>query len=183
MKEEKLLMTNEARKWLADHGYDRTSQWVRMMVKAGKIKTTKREGRNFYSISELKKVISEKRGLKVSISAIVLFLLISATAFATAPISTPEINRIVDAIYVIEGGQNAVRPFGIMSVKCEGYSDCRQIAFNTVRNNHRRWIDAGEPGDFLEYLRNKYAPIDAENDPRGMNKNWLPNLRSRLWIR
>lgn len=63
----KELMLNEAVDFLESHGYSRTKQWLKMMTAAGKIERVKREGRNFYSIAELKKVIKEKRKLKVSV--------------------------------------------------------------------------------------------------------------------
>ena len=35
--------------------------------------------------------------------------------------------EIVNAIYKAEGGSKAVKPFGILSVHCAGYDDCRQV--------------------------------------------------------
>lgn len=92
----------------------------------------------------------------------------------------PPFEKIVDAIYKIEGGARTRHPFGILSVACNGYSDCRRVCLATVKNNFRRWEKAGRPGDYLEFLARKYAPIGAENDPGNLNRNWLKNLRRVL---
>jgi hypothetical protein len=91
--------------------------------------------------------------------------------------SIPDFNRIVDSIYLAEGGAKAKKPFGILSVPCYDYETCRIIAYNTVRNNYRRWQAAGESGEYLEFLAQRYAPLGAANDPRGLNKNWIRNVR------
>ena len=83
-------------------------------------------------------------------------------------------NSIVDAIWHIEGGSKTKYPFGIMSVKCAGYDECRKVSMNTVRNNWKRWQKAGRPGEYLDFLANKYCPI--EHDPVG-NANWKKNIR------
>jgi hypothetical protein len=46
---------------------------------------------------------------------------------------------------------------------------------NTIRNNHTRWIRAGKPGKFLDFLADRYCPKSA--DPVG-NRNWKKNVRS-----
>lgn len=86
---------------------------------------------------------------------------------------------IVDAIYRAEGGARSKYPFGILSVKCSGYEDCKRICTNTVRNNVRRWREWGHKShpDYLEFLASRYAPVGAENDPLGLNQNWLRNVR------
>lgn len=89
----------------------------------------------------------------------------------------PYWNSVVGAIYRAEGGPKARKPFGILSVPCAGYSECREVCYATVRNNYFRWIDAGRPGEYLEFLAKRYAPVGAENDPTGLNRNWLKNVR------
>lgn len=82
-------------------------------------------------------------------------------------------NRVVNAIYIAEGGAKAIKPFGILSVPCNGYAECRQICLNTVRNNWKRWQNAGNPGSFIEYLGSRYAPVEAHP----LNRNWVPNVK------
>lgn len=83
--------------------------------------------------------------------------------------------EIADAIYFEEGGVKAIKPFGILSVKCEGYEDCRQVCLNTIKNNRKRYADYGykQYNTFLEFLWHRYAPPEAHP----LNKNWLKNVR------
>lgn len=99
-------------------------------------------------------------------------------ASSKAEISPAEVDAITDAIYQAEGGPKTRHPFGVLSVKCDGYQDCRRICRNTVRNNHKRWLAAGQPDEFLAYLQRRYAPTQgATNDPTGSNRFWLKNVR------
>ena len=86
-------------------------------------------------------------------------------------------HAIADAIYYAEG-EKASKPFGILSVECEGYNECRKICLNTIRNNRKRYSDYGYKkfDTYLEFLSSRYAPIGVKNDPRGLNKNWLKNV-------
>ena len=87
--------------------------------------------------------------------------------------------QIINAIYKAEGSEKAKKPFGILSVPCEGYDSCRQICLNTVKNNRKRYADYGHKDydTYLEFLASRYCPIGADNDPKGLNKNWLKNVR------
>ena len=89
-----------------------------------------------------------------------------------------DVESLANAIFQAEGGFKAVKPFGILSVPCDGYTECRQICLNTIRNNYSRWQKAGNPGDFISYLGSRYAPIGASNDPRGLNSNWVRNVKA-----
>lgn len=44
----------------------------------------------------------------------------------------------------------------------------------TIIKNHQRWKNAGRPGDFIDYLADRYVPKEA--DPVG-NQNWKRNVR------
>ena len=85
--------------------------------------------------------------------------------------------QIADAIYLAEGGKKAKVPFGILSVKCNGYDECRQICLNTIANNRIRYADYGHKqfDTYLEFLASRYCPIGADND-NGTNKYWLKNV-------
>lgn len=108
------------------------------------------------------------------VATVLLILFSCGTAFADIPVPA-----IVDAIYQAEGGDRAKKPFGILSVPCDSYSECRQICENTVRNNYRRWQASDQSVTYLEFLANRYCPVGAEND-NGTNKYWLKNVRSIL---
>lgn len=102
-------------------------------------------------------------------------ILLSTTSFAE------EINveRIVDAIYLAEGGKKAQYPYGIRSIECSSDKECRQICVNTVRNNIKRYNDYGHKtySTYLEFLASRYAPLDANNDPKNLNQHWLKNVK------
>lgn len=114
-----------------------------------------------------------RQAKKIIIVSTVLFS--SGVARAEIPVTA-----IVDAIYQAEGGEKAKKPFGILSVPCNGYSECRKICENTVRNNYRRWQDSNQSVTYLEFLALRYAPIGVSNDPKNLNPNWLKNVRSIL---
>lgn len=91
-------------------------------------------------------------------------------------------DKIAQAIWLAEGGTKAKKPFGVLSVPCNGYSDCRKICVNTINNNYKRWQGSDKSTTFLEFLAKRYAPVNAENDPKGYNKNWLKNVSYFLGV-
>lgn len=133
-------------------------------------------------LNEGAKAVSDKEiwdmiDLKQGVVTVLLLLALCTPAVA----STPEyFNKVVDAIYLAEGGKAAKKPFGILSVPCDGYTDCRKIAYNTVRNNWYRWEAKGRPGEYLAFLASKYAPVGVSNDPTNLNQNWLRNVRGLI---
>ena len=96
------------------------------------------------------------------------FLLLSCRALAASD------EQICNAIYRVEGGSRARVPYGILSIKVRDEAHARRICLNTIKNNRVRWIKAGQPGAFLDYLADRYCPRSA--DPIG-NKNWKANIK------
>ena len=90
-----------------------------------------------------------------------------------AEVDSQTVNKIVDAIYLAEGGDKTRYPYGIKSVPCHSLSDCRRIAENTVRNNHKRWIASDKSKEFIYFLADRYCPPSV--DPIG-NRNWKANV-------
>ena len=92
------------------------------------------------------------------------------------------IDSLADSIYKAEGAERAVKPFGILSVNCNGYDECRTVCKNTILNNLERYKLWGykEYPTYLEFLASRYAPVGVDNDPRGLNVNWLGNVRALL---
>lgn len=111
-----------------------------------------------------------------------VFILLCIPSCAQAETVTRTWDDLVDAIYIAEGGQKAKKPFGILSVKCDGYNDCRRICMNTVVNNMKRFKNYGHKThkDYLSFLASRYAPVGAANDPTNLNKHWLKNIKSIL---
>ena len=94
-----------------------------------------------------------------------------------AKLPKTEATRIVDAIYRVEGGAKAKVPYGILSVRVSSLEEARKVAYNTVQNNHDRWLKAGQPGKYVDFLADRYCPSSA--DAKG-NKNWKRNIREFL---
>jgi hypothetical protein len=61
--------------------------------------------------------------------------------------------------------------------------EAEQILNNSIYNNFVRWIQAGTPGKYIDYMRKRWAPLKSEgatNDPNNLNVNWAPNTRDHL---
>ena len=85
------------------------------------------------------------------------------------------------AIYMAEGGEKSEYPFGIRSVRCEGYEECKRICENTVQNNRQRFREYGHQkyASFIEFLGSRYAPVTGRitRKERRLNPNWLRNAK------
>lgn len=99
------------------------------------------------------------------------FLLIAGCAYAFTN------DQIADAIYKAEGGAKATYLYGIRSIPYQTEAEARRICLNTIKNNRRRFKEQNRYIDYLEFLSSRYAPLNAENDPNGLNVNWLRNVR------
>jgi len=108
---------------------------------------------------------------------IILYLCFVGCALASDFIPKTEkmVSELADAIYHAEN--SAIYPYGIKSIPCKGKDECRRICMNTIRNNIKRWRDAGRKEDYLLFLRNKYAPQNVKNDPFNLNDHWLWNVQ------
>ena len=95
--------------------------------------------------------------------------------------SSPEyFNQVVDAIYFAEGGPKAKIPYGILSVRVSSKEEARSVCYGTVKNNYARWLKSGQRVPFLEFLGARYCPVGATNDPNGLNRHWVKNVRYYL---
>ena len=109
--------------------------------------------------------------LKVTIYSMLL-MMISTQGIAAEVV---DIERLADAIYRAEGGKKASVPYGIMYKGCDWDNEayCRKICINTIKNNVKRWQDSGMKKEYLEFLRDRYAPLEHSK----LNANWLKNVR------
>jgi len=88
-----------------------------------------------------------------------------------------ELAPIVAAIRYAENGGKG-KEYGIIHARCpKGYRSQAGWCAATVQKNYDRWVKAGRKGEYIAFLASRYAPIDADNDPNGLNHNWLPNVR------
>jgi hypothetical protein len=78
-------------------------------------------------------------------------------------------DQIADAIYKAENSK--AHPYGILAHY--KHTTPRQACLNTIAHARRDF----KGGDFLSFLAGRYCPVGASNDPTGLNKNWLRNVK------
>ena len=81
--------------------------------------------------------------------------------------------QIANAIFKAENSKN--HPYGILAHY--KHTTPRQACLNTIAHARRDWNGKGE---FLVFLRDRYCPLKASNDPKGLNINWLKNVKYYL---
>ena len=101
---------------------------------------------------------------------LIIFMLVSSTAYASV-----DVDKMADAIFWAEGGYDTNFPYGIKSVTCRGYDDCRRICINSIRNGYKRYQSrrANDQRTFLEHFRDRYCPLS--DSP--LNSSWLRNVK------
>ena len=112
------------------------------------------------------------------IITLLLLLSICGTAYGELPEQYDSV-RLCNAIYKAEGGKKAQFLYGIRSVPYKNEREARRICLNTINNNKRRFYakEQNKYKDYLEFLCSRYAPLNANNDPKNLNANWLKNVR------
>ncbi len=81
-----------------------------------------------------------------------------------------------DAVYRAENSKT--HPYGIMAKY--KHTTPRQACLNTYATNYWKWVKAGKPGDFIDFIHKVYAPIGAANDPKNLNRHWAKNVKFYL---
>ena len=85
--------------------------------------------------------------------------------------------EVCDAIYRAEGGAKAQYLYGIRSVKYVSITEAQEICMRTVRHARKDYRNRNIKEGFIEFLSRRYCPIGAKNDPHGLNKNWVKNVK------
>ncbi len=107
---------------------------------------------------------------------LIIGLFVLGLSACAAPMPNAQANKYADAIKRVENSTKY--PYGIKSIDTKGNAaKARRICINTVKNNYIRWQNAGNQGEYVDFLANVYCPISA--DPVG-NKNWKKNIRAFL---
>lgn len=87
---------------------------------------------------------------------------------------------IVAAIRYAENGKKG-KEYGILHPRVKPtYRSQAGWCAATVQKNYDRWKKGGCKGDFLVFLGSKYCPVGAENDPKGLNRHWMRNVRFHI---
>lgn len=90
---------------------------------------------------------------------------------------------IVDAVHYAEqvpsyGNEALARAYGGHRAVPENVA--RVATADLLHQWYAEWVRRGRPQDFLVFVRDRYAPLLAENDPAGLNQAWLPNVTRYL---
>lgn len=154
---------------------------VRYKHKSNK-KYTKQNSRRGMRLSCLKNKSNLTLSITQTFLGVLLYLFISTNIlFANTTFNYSD-DEIANAIYWAEGGEKTNYIFGIKSIKCRGYNECRRICKNTIRNNRRRYKEYGhkEFKDYLSFLASRYCPTTGKNlsgSERKLNKYWIKNVK------
>ena len=84
-----------------------------------------------------------------------------------------QVERLADSIWHAEGGLKTKHPYGIL--KKYKVTTPRQACINTI-NHALRDYKGSDAKEFIKFLGGRYCPVGAENDPKGLNKNWIGNV-------
>lgn len=63
---------------------------------------------------------------------------------------------------------------------CRDREQALEITCRSAAHAMSDWIKAQHGAAFVAFWAERWAPVGAENDPRGLNANWARNVR-KLW--
>jgi hypothetical protein len=91
--------------------------------------------------------------------------------------------EIVEAIHYAEhvpsfGNEALARAYGGHGAVPENVA--RVATADLLHQWYAEWVRHGRPKDFLVFVRDRYAPLMAQNDPQHLNQAWLPNVTRYL---
>lgn len=89
-------------------------------------------------------------------------------------------NIVPQLAAAIKVAENNPRNNGVLSVPTANAGQASHVLDNSVYNNYARWVQAGRPGTFVDFMQQRWAPIGVANDPSNLNKNWAGNVRGAL---
>ncbi len=81
--------------------------------------------------------------------------------------------QIANAIYKAENSKT--HPYGIMAHYKQ--TTPRQACINTIKHARKDW---NGKGDFIVFLGSRYCPVNSKNDPKGLNRYWVGNVKAFL---
>jgi len=80
----------------------------------------------------------------------------------------------------IKKAENDPDNFGVLSEQVNSPKQANKALNESISNSYLRWVKAGKPGRFVDFMQARWAPIDAPNDPKDLNMNWSNNVRAYL---
>ena len=129
-----------------------------------------------WQLKEEEDALSRARLIPLCVTIIIMVILIlmfSCTKAQAQNMPCPA--KIADAIYLAEGGAKTRHPYGILT-KYKTTTP-RQACINTINSALKRFAKQNEEKDFIVFLSKTYCPVGAKNDPTGLNKNWVKNVK------
>jgi hypothetical protein len=135
-----------------------------------KVSNFDKEGKLVRNRKAIRRIAKELVGLLLKINFLGLVILTLTTSASAAQINYTN-DQIANAIYKAEGGAKTSHPYGILAHY--QHTTPRQACINTIKHARRDF----QGGDFIEFLGDRYCPVGAANDPRGLNKNWVKNVK------
>ena len=112
------------------------------------------------------------------LTAILAAGLVVLTAGRCAAKAVPpvDVDKLVTAIGKAENSK--AHPYGVMSKRPLSREQARKICERTVREIVRYWEASGRRKDLIQWIGIFYSPVGASNDPTGLNRNWVRNVRA-----
>ena len=108
-------------------------------------------------------------------TTILILFILTATASVCQAYT---LDQWADAIYQAEGGSTAQYAYGIRSVayqdEAEARAICKRTIERTLYSRRAQRCKAGESD--IDCLARRYAPVNAGNDPAGLNRHWIKNV-------
>lgn len=114
-----------------------------------------------------------------------LKLMTLVVLFMVATLHANEVNlpKLVDAIYIAEGGSKASVPYGMLKYKGMTKLQLTPKCLACVTKYHRLWKEQGSKGEFIDYLGSHYAPTSGKGVTQyaaKINKNW-PKVVKKIY--
>lgn len=100
------------------------------------------------------------------------FIILFAASCGVVHADSIDVDKLADSIYLAEGGAHTRHPYGILAHY--KHTTPRQACINTIKTGLRKW---NGQGCFIEFLGRTYCPVGASNDPNGLNRFWVANVR------
>jgi len=109
-----------------------------------------------------------------------LLIMMFMLMFSNPAIAEVDLEKWSSAIYLAEGGESAVVPYGMFFKGCDwdNVSYCKKIVHNTIYNTLVKYRSTRcTPGESdISCMQRRYCPLDDPRDVGGLNKNWQKNV-------
>lgn len=118
---------------------------------------------------ELREAKARMRIYKYLVIAVAVLCAVLVFCVWSARAEEIDVEKLATAIYHAENSTS--HPYGILAHY--KHTTLRQACINTINHALKDWDGKG---DFISFLQKRYAPLNATNDPQGLNRNWTKNV-------